>query len=249
MKMIIILLSKFLYFFGKIFGKNMSLPGKLALKMDSLILKKIKLPGNIIMVTGSNGKTSTTEMISKILISAGFSVCCNFDSNNQIEENITTILKNTTINGTLKKDVLLIQCDESSVSQIIKNIKPKYLVITNIYRQKLRKNGHPELVYDHLNKVLTQDIHLILNTDDPLSSLYGYKRENVTYFGVNKNSLSNINNISRYDDTKYCPNCKSAMQYKYYHFNHIGCYQCEKCGHSRKEPNYEVTNYKKSIDN
>jgi hypothetical protein len=74
MKFIIIIIAKFIYFIGKIVNKGSSLPGKVALKLDKNILSKIKLPEDIVMVTGSNGKTSTTEMIYNVLKENGYNV-------------------------------------------------------------------------------------------------------------------------------------------------------------------------------
>lgn len=241
MTFLIILISKIIYWFGKLFGKGSSLPGKIALKMNNNILKKIKLPGNIIMVTGSNGKTSTTEMIYKVLTNSGFTVGCNLEGSNQTEGVATMILNNASLSGVVKKDILVIESDERYLRHTLKFFKPNYLVVTNLYRDQMTRNGHPELIYDIINEGITQDIHLILNTDDPLSSLYGYKRDNVTYFGINENELSTKECISKYNDGKYCPNCKGIMEYDYYHFNHVGSYHCKNCGHERKEPDYAVT--------
>lgn len=241
MTFLIILISKIIYWFGKLFGKGSSLPGKIALKMNNNILKKIKLPDNIIMVTGSNGKTSTTEMIYKVLTNSGFTVGCNLEGSNQTEGVATMILNNASLSGVVKKDILVIESDERYLRHTLKFFKPNYLVVTNLYRDQMTRNGHPELIYDIINEGITQDIHLILNTDDPLSSLYGYKRDNVTYFGINENELSTKECISKYNDGKYCPNCKGIMEYDYYHFNHVGSYHCKNCGHERKEPDYAVT--------
>ena len=112
MKSIIILISKFIYWIGKLVGKGSSLPGQIALKLDKNILKKIKLPDNIIVVTGSNGKTSTVEMIYKVLTNAGFSVGCNLEGSNQTEGVTTMILNNSSLSGVVDKDVLVIESDE-----------------------------------------------------------------------------------------------------------------------------------------
>lgn len=241
MKALIILLSKFIYWIGKLVGKGSSLPGQIALKLDKDILKKIKLPDNIIVVTGSNGKTSTVEMIYKVLENAGFSVGCNLEGSNQTEGVATMILNNSNLKGEVKKDVLVIESDERYLRHTLKNFKAKYLVVTNLYRDQMTRNGHPEVIYDLIEEPIMADMHLVLNTDDPLSSMYGYKRDKVTYFGMNKNELSKTENNSAYDDGKYCPHCKAPLHYEYYHFNHIGSYKCDKCGHSRKNPNYAVT--------
>ncbi len=241
MKALIILLNKILYQIGKLFHKGSSMPGKVALKIDKNILKKISLPDNIIMVTGSNGKTSTTEMICSVLRENGKTVACNTEGANQLAGVTTMVLNNTKLSGEMKKDVLLIEVDERSLKIILQYIRPKYLVVTNLYRDQLTRNGHPEFIYDEIKRPLTDDIHLVLNTDDPLSSLLGYQKKNVTYYGMEENSLSKKENTSVYHDGKYCPNCKHKMQYEYFHFNQVGAYKCPNCGHERKKPDYAVT--------
>ena len=91
MKTIAILACKLLRFAGKLLGKGSSLPGSVALKLDPDILQKIKLPDRVIAVTGSNGKTSTVEMIAHVLRQNGWKVAYNREGSNQIE-GVTTFL-------------------------------------------------------------------------------------------------------------------------------------------------------------
>ena len=240
-KSLIIALNKLMYKIGKILKKGSSKPGQVALKLDKDILSKITLPEDIIVVTGSNGKTSTTELIYNVLKDNGYSVGCNLEGSNQTEGVTTMILNNCNLKGEVEKDVLVIESDERYLRHTLKFFKPKYLIVTNLYRDQMTRNGHPELIYDIINEAISDGIHLILNTDDPLSSLYGYKKENVTYFGMNENELSTKVNTGAYDDGKYCPNCKNKMSYSYYNYAHIGGYKCESCGHERKNPEYAVT--------
>ena len=215
--------------------------GKIALKIDKNILKKVVLPDDIIVVTGSNGKTSTVEMICNTLEANGYKVGCNREGSNQTEGVTTMILNNCNLKGEVKKDILVIESDERYLRHTLKHFRPKYLVVTNLYRDQMTRNGHPELIYDIIKDAITDDIHLILNADDPLTSMYGYKRENVTYFGMDKNNLSVMKNESAYDDGVYCPNCKEPLEYSYYHYNHIGDFECKNCGHKRMKPEYAVT--------
>ncbi|MBO5141733.1 MAG: DUF1727 domain-containing protein [Clostridia bacterium] len=230
-----------MYKIGKILKKGSSKPGQIALKLDKDILSKITLPEDIIVVTGSNGKTSTTELIYNVLKDNGYSVGCNLEGSNQTEGVTTMILNNCNLKGEVEKDVLVIESDERYLRHTLKFFKPKYLVVTNLYRDQMTRNGHPELIYDIINEAISDGVKLVLNTDDPLSSLYGYKKENVTYFGMNENKLSSKENDSAYDDGKYCPNCKKLMKYSYYNYAHIGGYKCENCGHERKNPDFAVT--------
>ena len=68
-----------------------------------------------------------------------------------------------------------------------------------------------------------------------------FQYDNVTYFGMDRNSFSVTKNESAYDDGVYCPNCKESLEYSYYHYNHIGDFECTNCGHKRNKPEYAVT--------
>ncbi len=245
-KAIIILINKIIYKIGKLVRKGSSLPGRISLKLDKDIFKKIILPNKIIVVTGSNGKTSTTEMICNILERNGLRVGCNKEGSNQTEGVTTMILNACNLKGIVQKDVLVIESDERYTRNTFKQFKPTYLVVTNLYRDQMTRNGHPEHIYNIIKDAITDDISLVLNADDPLSSLFGYKRDNVIYYGMNRNSLSHTVNKSVYNDGKYCPNCKSLLQYCYYNYAHIGSYSCPKCGHKRENVTYAITDLRLS---
>lgn len=237
----VILVCKIMAFIGRLVGKGSSLPGKIALKLDKNILKKIKLPEYIIAVTGSNGKTSTVEMIAHILNDAGKTVAYNKEGSNQIEGVTTFLLRDCTMTGKVKSEIILIESDERFAQYTFSRFTPTHYVITNLYRDQLTRNGHPEWVYDCLNNSIHDGVHLILNADDPLVSRFGYERDDVTYFGLDKISVSHEEYVGRYNDGTFCPNCKSRMSYEYYHYNHIGKYLCPKCGLKRNDTKFTVT--------
>ena len=241
-KSIVIMINKILYKLGKLMKKGSSKPGQVALKLCPDILSKISMPKNVIVVTGSNGKTSTTELIYNVLSNNGLSVGCNLEGSNQTEGVTTMILNNCNLKGVVTKDALVIESDERYLRHTLKFFKPNYLVVTNLYRDQMTRNGHPEHIYEIIKEAGLKDIHLILNADDPLSSLYGFKRENVTYFGMNKTEISKNQNDGCYNDGIYCPNCKHKMEYDYYNYAHIGGFRCKNCGHERHNPEFAVTN-------
>ena len=107
-KFLAILVCKLGHFIGGFVGKGSSMPGKFALKICPYILRQVTLPPYIIAVTGSNGKTSTVEMIAAILRSEGKNVVYNEEGSNQIEGVTTTVLTHSTFGGVMKADVLLI---------------------------------------------------------------------------------------------------------------------------------------------
>ena len=103
-----ILVCKLGRFVGKLVGKGSSMPGKFALKICPDILRRVQLPPHVIAVTGSNGKTSTVEMIAAILRADGKNVVYNEEGSNQIEGVTTLVLTHATFGGKVKADVLLL---------------------------------------------------------------------------------------------------------------------------------------------
>ncbi len=236
-----ILICKLLRFAGKLLGKGSSLPGQIALKLCPDILSRVRLPKYIIAVTGSNGKTSTVEMIAHILIKNGKKVSWNKEGSNQIEGVTTLVLNSATLGGKVKSDILLIESDERFARYTFRYIKPTHYVITNLYRDQLTRNGHPEWVYDALLDSITDGTQLILNADDPLVASFGWGKDNVIWFGADKLSSDTEKLESAYNDGAYCPICKAPMTYSTHHYNHIGHYACTKCGYKRPDTKYTIT--------
>ena len=166
--MLAIIVCKILRFIGKLVGKGSSLPGQYALKICPDILGQVQLPKHIIAVTGSNGKTSTVEMIAAVLRAAGKDVVYNAEGSNQIEGVTTLILTHCTLGGKMKGDVLLLESDERYARYTFRYFHPTYFVITNLYRDQLTRNGHPEWVFDAILPAIHPETTLVLNADDPL---------------------------------------------------------------------------------
>ena len=228
-----IVLCKLGRFAGKLVGKGSSLPGKLALKVCPDILSRVRLPAHIIAVTGSNGKTSTVEMIAAILRADGKNVIYNQEGSNQIEGVTTLILTHATLGGRVRADVLLLESDERYARYSFRYFHPTELVITNLYRDQLTRNGHPEWVYDAILPAIHSETELILNADDPLSSCFARGHEKVIWFGLDRCSFDLDAPAGAYHDGACCPVCRGPMEYGYVHYNHIGAYRCPKCGHQK----------------
>lgn len=222
-------------------GKGSTLPGKLALMLCPDVLSRVEVPQQIIAVTGSNGKTSTVELIAAILRRAGNTVVFNEKGANQLEGVATLVLTKGDLRGRVKADVLLLECDERSTVQIFRYFPPKQLVITNLFRDQLTRNGHPEWIYDVILPAIPEEAELILNADDPLSSCFARGREKVTWFGLDQSASSAGSPTGVYHDGACCPICKGPMEYDYVHYNHIGAYRCKRCGHHKPHTDYSVT--------
>ena len=240
-KFLAILVCKLGRAVGKLVGKGSSMPGKFALKICPDILARVQLPSHIIAVTGSNGKTSTVEMIATVLRGQGKNVIYNAEGSNQVEGVTTLILTHATLGGKVNADVLLLESDERYAAHSFKYFHPTEFVITNLYRDQLTRNGHPESVFDAILPAIHPDTELILNGDDPLSSCFAIGHEKVKWFGLNHCATDTEAPTGVYHDGAYCPVCHAPMEYDYVHYNHIGAYRCTSCGHARPDPDYAAT--------
>lgn len=236
-----ILLCKALRSILKAFGRGSSMPGKIALKLYPDILSRIELPEYIIAVTGSNGKTSTVEMIHQVFEKAGFSVAYNYEGSNQIDGAATLILCNCTNDGIFTKDVLLLETDERYAQYTFKHFAPTHYVVTNLYRDQMTRNGNPEFVLNEIRKSINRKSTLILNADDPLIASLDSNDNLSYYFGINDNQYTKEENDFIYDDGQYCPRCKSKLIYDYRQFGHVGKYHCSVCKFKRQKPNCSVS--------
>ena len=242
-KFLAIVLCKLGRFAGKLVGKGSSLPGQFALKVCPNVLGRVKLPEKIIAVTGSNGKTSTVEMIAAILEQDGRRVVYNKEGSNQIEGVATLILSHCTLGGKMRGDVLLLESDERYARHTFKWFHPTHFVITNLYRDQLTRNGHPEWVYDAIRHAVSPETTLVLNADDPLVSCFArdHAPDRVKWFGLDECSVSTREHRGVYHDGARCPVCKGPMEYSCFHYAHIGHYACPACGHKRHKPDFAVT--------
>ena len=166
----VIAFCKLLHFVGKRFGRGSSLPGWVALALYPGILKRMKLPRTTIAITGSNGKTTTTEMIAHTLEACGMRIGWNREGSNQIEGVATLLLRYSTFGGKVDRDALVLECDERYAQSIFKVFAPSVFVVTNICRDQLTRNGHPESVQDCIRAAIAvagDRMSLALNADDP----------------------------------------------------------------------------------
>ncbi|MBE5816385.1 MAG: DUF1727 domain-containing protein [Clostridiales bacterium] len=246
-KAITILVCKLAYLVGRLLGAGSVLPGKIALKLYPDILSKIKYPKRIIGVTGSNGKTSTAAMIAYILDKYGMRVVYNREGSNMTAGICTMLLSNCDVKGRVQGDVIVVEIDERYAPISLKYIRPTHFVVTNLYRDQLTRNGHSELIYNIIKDAITDDKVLILNADDPLTSLYGFvkgeggaliPRDNTVFFSLEKNKYSTDECVGTYDDMRYCPNCKARLHREYFNMASLGGFECPNCGHKTQGAKY-----------
>lgn len=167
MKLLSILMAKIALIFGKILNRGSSLPGKVALKIDKKILSKLQYVCPIIAVTGSSGKGSTSNLIAEVLRDNNKTVCHN-DSGSNLAWGITTsLIKNSTIFGKIKTDYIVLEIDERYAKTVFQDLKPDYLIITNITKDQPPRQYNVEIIYNEILMSIPSNTKIITNMDEP----------------------------------------------------------------------------------
>ena len=229
----------------KIFGKLLKLngshfPGNVANKISPKFLSKIGKPKTIITVTGTNGKTTTCNLIIDCLEKNGYKVLNNrFGSN--VRGGITTsLLSGVNIFNKSKYDIAVLEVDERSSKKIYPYIKPTYAVVTNLFRDSLKRNAHSEYIFNIINESLPDESTLILNADDMISNRLKEGKNKKVYFGIDKQETDGNEEVNIINDVRICPNCYTKLKFNFIRYHHIGSAYCEKCGYKSPEKDYSI---------
>lgn len=215
-------------------------PGTVALKFDKEILKVVAKGYKVILVTGTNGKTTTTSMISNIFKEKGHRVITNNTGANLFRGIVTCFIDNYRFFKSNEDSYAIIEVDEANVKFVTEYITPEVITITNIFRDQLDRYGE---VYTTLTKILegvskVPDTKLILNGDDSLFGKLDVKNETI-YYGFNK-TLNDETAIDINADAKFCKFCKTPYEYNFITYNHLGDYYCPNCGYKRPNLKYSI---------
>lgn len=238
-----VIVCKALIIIGKLAGKKgSSTPGNIALKISPYVLKHLasQVKKEIIMVCGTNGKTTTNNLLYSLLKSTGNEVVCNNVGANMLPGVACAFINKADIFGNLKADYAAIECDEASLRHIIKHVTPDKIIITNLFRDQLDRYGEIDITINLLNEALKNlpNVRLILNADDPLCTHFG-KNKNCSYYGVSQDLNLNANETK---EGRFCLECGNELKYNYYHYSQLGDYSCPNCGFARPKPDYNATN-------
>ncbi|MBO5136055.1 MAG: Mur ligase family protein [Clostridia bacterium] len=240
-KLLAVWAVKILTIAGKIMGKkSTSGPGEIALKICPDLIKR--LAGNvgkeIIVTCGTNGKTTTNNLLYTALTKGGYEVVCNNLGANMIGGIATAFASKCNIFGKFTADYACLEIDEASATKVFDHIKPDVMVITNMFRDQLDRYGETEQTMELLNNAIekAEGVTLVLNGDDPLTTAFGENR-NAKFFGISEKVLSNEDNSS---EGRFCIKCGSPMKYNFVHYSQLGDFYCEDCGNKRPEIDYEA---------
>lgn len=235
--------SKLLVFINKLRNNRQDdLPGVLAHKICDDFLDRIKKPDTVICVTGTNGKTTVSNLVSEMLIKDGKKVIYNDWGANMRAGAARCLLDGVTIFNTRKDvDVAVLETDEITSCNILPLVKPDYMIVTNLFRDSMHRNAHSYFVFDKINNYIPEDTVLILNADDPISSRLGDGKNKCVYYSIEKQKFEkDANNIV--NDFRICPKCHNLLKYDFIRYHHIGKVSCPKCDFKSKSANYIAKN-------
>ena len=223
-------------------GRGGSFPGILGLKMDPHFIEKFKMPPIVILVTGTNGKTTTQNLIAESLRKSGLKVINNRHGDNLNVGIASLLASNSDLNYNVQADAAVIEVDELTVYRQFRHLHPTALVVTNFFRDQLDRAGEMETIIRKIMEV-TQDFEgdLILNGNDPNVMRIGYNAPKARkhYFAVGRNALS-METTDEASEGKFCPRCGQPLHYSYYQYSHIGKFRCDHDGFGVVDYDVEV---------
>lgn len=234
--------SKAVYLLLRLLKRNATMyPGYIALKICPDYLARTKKSPNVLCVTGTNGKTTTTNMVADILSQSGMKVVSNRYGSNINTGVATALTHSVNVFGKPKIDALVLEVDERFSRLILPFIKPDYLIVTNLFRDSIKRNAHPEYIFGILNTYVPETTKLILNADCLQSSQLLKNNERV-YFGIDKLGTDITECVNLINDFSICPVCDEKLKFNYLRYHHIGNAYCPKCGFKSFDADYRLTN-------
>ena len=217
--------------------------GKIALKIYPPILKELagEVRKGIFTVCGTNGKTTTNNMLCAALEAEGQKVICNHTGSNMLNGVVAAFVLAAGLNGHIDADYACIEADEASTKYIFPEIHPDYMVLTNLFRDQLDRYGEIDITMDILESMIRTlpQMRLIVNGDDALSAYLAMDTGNpCTFYGISRQLMKNETNEIR--EGRFCKKCGARLEYSFYHYSQLGDYLCPKCGFKRPDPDFDA---------
>ncbi|MEO1672429.1 MAG: Mur ligase family protein [Cyanobacteria bacterium J06631_2] len=232
-------------------GAASVLPGEISRRLHSRLLPLLfeQVSQGVILVVGTNGKTTTSLLLQQILSDCeasrrhrGYEVIHNSSGANLINGLITALLGSADMTGKVSADYAILEVDENILPLLLKDCEPKYILALNLFRDQLDRYGEVDTIARRWGEAiapLSKDTTIVLNADDPtLSSLGQQLEQKVLYFGLNEPELY-LEEIPHAVDSIYCPRCGHLLDYQGVYLSHLGDYQCPSCGFAKSEVTLE----------
>ncbi len=216
-------------------GAASVLPGEIARRLQPKLLQllssQVKL--GVILIAGTNGKTTTSLLLRTMLENKGWRVAHNATGANLENGLMTTLLENTNLIGQLNADYAILEVDENVVPKVLRPIQPQVILGLNLFRDQLDRYGEVDTISQRWKEAIASlppETVIIVNADDPTLSYMGQQlSQNVLFFGLSEPEQY-LDEIPHAVDSIYCPSCGHPLEYKGVYLSHLGDYNCPSCG-------------------
>lgn len=227
-------------------GGGTSFPGVVARWIDPRVLQRAMAGSDArkVVVTGSNGKTTTCRMLAALAKAEGLRVTQNRSGSNLLQGVTSAAVRETDLRGRMDAQLLLLEVDEATVRLVAPEVRPDTLMVTNIFRDQLDRFGELYAMARGLEAVietLPASATVVLNGDDPLvASLAQGASARRLYFGIRADGTGG--QVPEHAaDTVRCVRCQHPLAYRVVHLSHLGDYRCPECGNARPGLDVAVT--------
>ena len=241
-------------------GGATSVPGKVLMRLepDAIGVLGSRLKRGSVLVSATNGKTTTAAMVAAILEREGAQLVHNRAGANMAGGIASTLLAAAQGHGGIDGELGLFEVDELWLGQLAAQLHPRALLLGNLFRDQLDRYGELETIAESwartVRDVLGPDTSLVLNADDPVVADLGRERvgavadpaatvggtAGVVYFGLDDNTLS-LPHMAHAADAKHCRNCGAPYLFEAVYLGHLGHYRCPSCGQARPTPTVLAT--------
>jgi UDP-N-acetylmuramyl tripeptide synthase len=221
-------------------GGGTVIPGHLVPRIAPSALSTIaaRLPHGSILVSGTNGKTTTARLIAHLLSSAGLQPIHNRAGANLLTGLVSAVVEQTSLDGSPRGDIGLFEVDEATLGPAIRQVQPRRVLLTNVFRDQLDRYGEVQFIYDTWRQALAElpaGALLVLNADDPYVSALGLDRPDVLYYGLGDRRLGTTQ-PPHAADARLCVRCGARYDVSISFYGHLGYFRCSGCGLERPEP-------------
>jgi UDP-N-acetylmuramyl tripeptide synthase len=227
-------------------GGATSAPGKVLMRLDPEAIGALasRMKRGSVLVSATNGKTTTAAMAASIFDAAGVPLVHNQAGANMAGGIASALLAASRPHGAIAGELGLFEVDEMWLASVAKQIEPRVILLGNLFRDQLDRYGELDTIAERWEQALLDGRStLVLNADDPLIADLGREHAGVLYFGLDDDSLT-LAGMAHAVDAKHCRRCGAPYAFDAVYLGHLGRYHCPSCGQQRPAPAVTATEVK-----
>ena len=220
-----------------------AMPGRWALKVCPNLLALLAKDVKSVAITGTNVKTTSARMIEQAFSEKGLNYFANRSGANLISGITTEFVMNSSLTGKARREYAVIECDEAAARKVFSQLKPRVVVVTNLFRDQLDRYGEVTHTLENIRVAMqgVPEAVLCLNADCSLTaSLADDLPNQAVYFGIDQGAAPSRPK-PEISDATHCIRCKTEYEYDYISYGHLGGFRCPKCGYRRHKADFAVT--------